>query len=289
MKKTTMIRILCFILLAFVPMYGLCAVYSRSGMSALLVLMMFLPAIASLLTRLITHEGFEDMMLNWRWKGNGKRYLFAYFAPPLLAYAGAAVYFLLFPKDFSPLQSAFAVQSSITSADDYIKTLLVMVPLAIVVNPLMGIVPCLGEELGWRGYLLPKLSESFSPLASAALTGVVWGIWHAPLIALGYNYGSEHPAAGILAMVVFCTCIGLISGFLAYQTRSIWPAVLFHAAINGMDKWPASLLLMSKQPNMFVGPDLLGIIGGLGFLVADIFIICSMHKNMAGMVLGNNV
>ena len=160
----------------------------------------------------------------------------AYFAPPFIACFGAAVYFLIFGSDFSPLQSAFAIQESIISTSELLKTLCILIPLAIIVNPIMGMIQCFGEELGWRGYLLPKIGEKLSPLSASVFTGVIWGLWHAPIIAMGYNYGTNNPIAGIFAMTVFCTVLGIISGFLTYKVRSIWPAVLFHASINGMDR-----------------------------------------------------
>lgn len=89
-----------------------------------------------------------------------------------------------------------------------------MLPLAVIVNSLMGLAQCFGEEFAWRGYLLPKLGTRYSPVAAAVLTGVIWGIWHAPIVAAGYNYGEEHPLLGIAAMIVFCVVIGTIAGFL---------------------------------------------------------------------------
>ena len=182
------------------------------------------------------------------------------------------------------MQSAFAIQESIISTSELLKTLCILIPLAIIVNPIMGMIQCFGEELGWRGYLLPKIGEKLSPLSATVFTGVIWGLWHAPIIAMGYNYGTNNPIAGIFAMTVFCTVLGIISGFLTYKVRSIWPAVLFHASINGMDRWAPSTLFMSKKPNMFLGPDLLGFIGGLGFIIIDVVLIMNMRKWKKGEI-----
>lgn len=278
MEKESRKRIILFLILSFIPMWVLSCVYYFVRKDIILVIMMLLPAIASVVTRAISKEGFERMMIRPCFKGNWKWYIIAYFMPPFVAYFGATIYFLIFTSSFTPLQSTFAVESSIASTSEYVKALLVLFPLAIILNPLMGIVQCFGEELGWRGYLLPKLGETLSPLFASVITGVVWGLWHAPIIAMGYNYGTENPIAGIFAMIVFCTCLGIISGFLTYKVNSIWPAVLFHASINGMDMYAPSALFMSQKPNIFVGPDLLGIIGGVGFIVIDIILILIMRK-----------
>ena len=278
MKIETRKRIILFLILSFASMWALSCIYYVQRVSSILLVMMFLPTIASVVTRIITKEGFAEMMLRPRLKQNLKWYLAAYFAPPFIAYFGAMVYFVIFSSDFSPLQSAFAIEESITTTSDFLKTMITLIPLAIVVNPVMGLLQCFGEELGWRGYLLPKLVENFSPLSASVITGVIWGLWHAPIIAMGYNYGTEYPIAGIFAMTVLCAVLGVISGFLTYKTHSIWPAILFHAAINGMGTWAPSSLFMSNKPNIFLGPDLTGIIGGIGFIIVDIVLITVMKK-----------
>jgi membrane protease YdiL (CAAX protease family) len=151
----------------------------------------------------------------------------------------------------------------------------------------MGIVQCFGEEFAWRGYLLPKLIEKFSVQKAVIINGVIWGIWHSPIIAMGYNYGDEHPVFGIIAMIIFCVVLGIIESFLFYKTQSIWCSVIFHAAINGMDTWSPSALFMSKTPNMFVGPNLLGIIGGIGFVIVAVILFMKL-KNEKNCSIKNN-
>lgn len=278
MKKETNKRIICFLMIAFISMWVLSGLYYFVRKELILLAMMLLPAIASVITRIITKEGFARMMMYPYLKGNLKWYFTAYFSPPFIACFGVIVYFIIFVGDFSPLQSTFAVEESISSTAEFLKVLLTLLPIAIIVNPIMGIVQCFGEELGWRGYLLPKLGEKLSPLSSSMVTGIIWGLWHAPIIAMGYNYGTDHRIAGIFAMIIFCTVLGIISGFLTYKVHSIWPAVLFHASINGMDLWAPSTLFMSNKPNVFLGPDILGVFGGLGFIIIDIVIIMVIRK-----------
>ena len=270
--------VLLFLTFSFIPMWFLSYIYYVMKNDTILLVMMMLPAFDSVITRIITKEGFGGMMIKPCFKGNLKWYFTSYFAPPFIAYFGALIYFLIFASSFSPMQSVFAAQESITSASDYLKTILVLIPLAMIVNPVMGILQCFGEELGWRGYLLPKIGEWLSPLSASLVTGAIWGVWHAPIIAMGYNYGTDNPIAGVFAMIVFCTVLGVISGFLTYKVNSIWPAVLFHASINGMDRWAPSDLFMSQKPNLFIGPDLSGIIGGLGFIIIGVVLaIVMMH------------
>jgi membrane protease YdiL (CAAX protease family) len=105
---------------------------------------------------------------------------------------------------------------------------LVSIPIGALINT----VPALGEELGWRGFLLPRLL----PLGTAPavlLSGVAWGLWHTPLILLGYNYGAETPGwLGVLMMTGTCVVVGAVFAWLRLRSASVWPAALAHGAFN---------------------------------------------------------
>lgn len=77
---------------------------------------------------------------------------------------------------------------------------LAVLPVAAVIN----LVPALGEELGWRGWLLPKLMP-LGPVPAIPVSGVLWGVWHAPLVLLGYNDPTAPGWLGVTAMVLVAT------------------------------------------------------------------------------------
>ena len=228
--------------------------YWQTGGTLALTVLMFTPTVSVLLTTLLAGAGWNDLLASFhltpRLRQQKGRALGVWLLTPVVAYLGAAFYFLLFPQQFT-LQSALAVESGMQGTD-YIAFLATMIPLAVLVNPLMGLPQCLGEELAWRGWLLPKLTERFGQLRAVLLTGLVWGIWHAPVVAMGYNYGEGHPLANVAAMVLFCLVLGVIQGFLFWRTDSIWGPVLFHAAVNGIDLWKPTDLFMNSPANLFV-------------------------------------
>ena len=242
--------------------------YGLTGQSNVLVACMFTPMLSVILTRLVTGEGARDLYLAPRFRGQVRWYLAVWFATPLLVYAGALLYFVVFPQDFDPMGSVLAAQLEAAAPAEYAAALAQLIPLAVLVNPLTGLAQAFGEEFAWRGYLLPKLAKVLSPVRAVLATGVIWGLWHAPFVAMGYNYGAGHPAANIAAMVVFCVFVGSIEGFLFLRTGSVWPAALFHAALNGIDLWAPADLLMSRPANAFLGPNPVGILGGAGLIMA---------------------
>ncbi|WP_413601429.1 CPBP family intramembrane glutamic endopeptidase [Curtobacterium sp. Curtsp57] len=88
-----------------------------------------------------------------------------------------------------------------------------------------------GEEIGWRGFLVPAL-ERYGTWFALVGSGVVWGVWHAPIILLGYNFGRTD-WLGVVFMVVACVLLGMVLGWLRLRTGSVWPAVFAHAGVNG--------------------------------------------------------
>jgi len=269
---------------AFICLFlsALSYLYAMNKDSIYLTVLMLTPAISVILTKLICKEKFDDLYLKPNIRRHKGWYLSAYFLTPVIAFAGAALYFIIFQNDLDLLGAKYAVELGAAAEKEYISTLLVMIPLAMLINPIMGIIPCLGEELAWRGYLLPRLNQILPVKGAVLADGLIWGLWHSPLIAMGYNYGSEKPVAGIIAMVIFCVIIGIIASSLFYKTKSVWCPVIFHASINGMDLYSPSHLFMSKTPNMFIGPDLLGIIGGIGFIITAVILFVKLKEDAAG-------
>jgi uncharacterized protein len=120
----------------------------------------------------------------------------------------------------------------------------------------------LGEELGWRGYLWQRTS-SWSGARRVAVTGVCWGLWHAPLIAVGHNYPGE-PLRGIGMMVLLCLAMALVFDWTRTRTRSVWSSCLLHGVINGSAGITALF--------MWDGDPLVGSIAGLAGVIAILLI-----------------
>ena len=247
----------------------------------LIAVMMFFPAVGVLFTRLVTREGFKDSMLHLNLRGNVRYYLIAWIGPIVLTLLGTIAYYICFPSDFS--LAAFRGLDIENAAMVY-GTIVVML-----FAPLFNLVPCLGEEWGWRGYLLPKLANRMSFLSAALLTGLIWGVWHAPIIVAGHNYGfgySAYPWLGIAAMCVFCIVVGMLLAYVTLRTKSCWPAVLAHGAINGtavLGMLFYNSLGFIENPNLdivnsFIGPMPVGIIGGFAYIVVAVWIVLKMRK-----------
>ena len=245
--------------------------------TALTAALMFFPAIGVLITRLVTREGFKNAMLRLNLKGNVRYYLIGWFGPMVLTILGSIIYFAVCPSEFTltSYHAMMATQPMPPAA--FWATQVVLMCLA----PLLNFIPCFGEEWGWRGYLLPKVAQRMKFLPTVLLTGFIWGIWHAPIIVAGHNYGMNYPGYpwwGIIAMCVFCIVCGTLFSYITLKAKSCWPAVFAHGALNGTASIGVLFLAAPMAYDRFVGPVPTGIIGAAAYIIVAVWIVYKMRK-----------
>lgn len=106
----------------------------------------------------------------------------------------------------------------------------------------------LGEELGWRGYLFLRTAH-WPGMQRVLFTGVVWGLWHAPLIAMGHNYPG-YPVAGVGMMVLFCVALAFLFDHARLRSKSIWAPAILHGILNGS---AGAMVLFAWGGHLLVG------------------------------------
>ncbi|MEP6760366.1 MAG: type II CAAX endopeptidase family protein [Sporichthyaceae bacterium] len=114
----------------------------------------------------------------------------------------------------------------------------------LVIGFVLGTVFILGEEIGWRGYLLPRVQELTSKRRAALVTGFAHGCFHLPLILLATTYdevGSRWLVAPVV--VVTITFAGVFYAYLWDRSRSVWPVAVAHNAANTMFTLGASAVV----------------------------------------------
>jgi len=92
----------------------------------------------------------------------------------------------------------------------------------------------LGEEIGWRGLLVPELSKLMSFTGVALVSGLLWAVWHWPLMFMGlYGMGEATPFLYQLAFFTLCILsMSVVMTYFRLKTDSLWPAVIFHMSHN---------------------------------------------------------
>lgn len=298
-NKLNLKRIFIFLAITFVITYGIeifmiAPLYGSTEMSeavlaqSLLTCVMIIPTLAVILTRFITKEGFRgrDLYFSLNLKSNLKYYGIVWPLFAVLIIAGAVLYFLVFPKQFDGNMGYAALilnsgrETPITT-QEVRQQMLFQILIAAVLSPFINIVNCFGEEWGWRGYLLPKLLKQFKVLPAVLIDGFIWGIWHAPIICMGHNYGTGYPGfpvVGVIAMCVFCIVMGIILSYVTIKTHSCIPAILGHGMINGFASVGIYFTSLENPYNVFLGPVPTGLIGGAGFIVLAVYLLVKLNK-----------
>ncbi len=111
------------------------------------------------------------------------------------------------------------------------STLILLTALNIlIIGPFLGLIIAFGEEYGWRGYLQTELTR-LGRIRGVFLVGVIWGIWHWPVIWMGYNYPGQ-PILGSIAMVVWCILLAYFLAYAVFKSKGVWTAAYLHALNN---------------------------------------------------------
>jgi membrane protease YdiL (CAAX protease family) len=183
--------------------------------------LMWSPALASVIARLVLREGFSDVSfrfgglrtLPWYALGLGVPLavgIFAYGAAwltGLVGVQGGAVAFLV----------------GLVSAATWIT--------------IYGFIFTAGEEIGWRGYMLTRLIDAGVP-RPVLVSGLIWAGWHLPLIFAGIYAAGPIPALSAVIFVVSVTSISFVFARMRLETGSIWPVIFAHSAWNAIIQGP---------------------------------------------------
>lgn len=250
----------------------------------IVAVMMFVPALCVLATRLITGEGFKNSRLAVNFSGGRwKSYVAAWLLPSVLCALGAVVYFLIYPEQFDASHSYIIRQSAemgVTITPEQMEQKVIIdIIVAVLMAPLLNAVTCFGEEWGWRGYMMPKLRKRIIFFPAVLIGGLIWGLWHAPLIAMGHNYGTEYAGApwlGIAMMCLFCFALGTLFTWWCERSGSVWPAVIGHGAVNGFAAAP--MYFIADNNHAILGPTGAGLIGGSALIIAAIVVIIMQSR-----------
>ncbi len=240
-KKLIIKRIVIFSILAVVPVIIIAAIasdgfknpiYDDIATNQIAIALtggfaMLAPALAVLLTRFITKEGFKDSYLAHNFKDNAKYYIASVLVPLFNSILGMILMWLFLLND-----KAFSDVFTLKYIGEIIPFLLLQLATSLIVIP-----HTFGEEWGWRGYLMPKLLKIMNKSAAIIVGGIIWGLWHAPFTIIGHNFTTKIPGfpfSGIALMCLFCIVANVMMTFITERTKSIYPTCFIHGITNNM-------------------------------------------------------
>ncbi len=186
-----------------------------AGILEMTYALMWCPGVAAIIASLLYHRG--ENALNFR-KCHVKHNLAGMWIPLVYLGVSYSIYVLIYGK---------SVITGNMASD------LIQMPNILLLNLAIFFVTALGEEIGWRGYLSPKLRKAFGFHKGSLISGIIWTAWHLPLVLAGYTSANEIPLWFDIPMYSL-QCIGMsyIMLYLSMKSKSVWPAAILHFTHN---------------------------------------------------------
>ena len=237
--------------------------------TALLAWVMVTPAIAAFIVRrFITREGFATAGLR---RGPWHPYLLVWIGVPLLIAGIYALTILIGLGQFDPALATLTARMQDAAHGRPLPPLpppLVLAAAILAQSLTLGVlitsVFTFGEEFGWTGYLLIRLLP-LGRWRAAMAYGAIWGVWHAPIIAGGFNYPG-YPRAGPVMMCALTIAFALTQTALRLRFDSVLLTSFFHASINTQGLGILPMFVIGVSPILggitgFVGIAMFGALG----------------------------
>ncbi|EOQ15665.1 CAAX amino protease [Bacillus cereus B5-2] len=238
----------------------------------LIVVYMFTPALSSILTRIILKEGFKDVSFSLGnlkiWKGIG----FALLIPMIICGITYSIAWLSGIAGFQhpeggmlePIYNMLGLQY-VTAPFSFIY----LVVLSGIFGSLLGLIPALGEEMGWRGYMLTRLvdAEFSRPIL---ISGLIWATWHVPIVIAGLYVEGSSVLLSVLGIYFCIVPFSYITAYLRLITGSVWPSVIIHTTWNAIIQGPFARASTGHKSEIWIGES--GLITAIIILITAIIL-----------------
>jgi len=274
-------KLITFIVVSFGFSWALAGLLYKSGglSQSLAQLYMFLfmlgPAVGAIVCTFLFEKGRRLEALGL--KGGVRNGLNAWLLWAWLIGIGMAIFALLIsiiPTDISLQNPVIGLRDQVIAAGLEVPPNLqepmmglIVILSAVTLGAAINTPLLLSEELGWRGWLWDHLRPS-GFWRTTILTGILWGVWHSPIIAMGYNYPSLTPSLGVFIFILYCAIFSPIFSYLRERSGSVWSACVLHGTINAL----AGVALMSQTSAEMPWRGLVGIGGFIVMAALTLFV-----------------
>ena len=204
--------------------------------AGLIYTLMWWVTVSSVVARLMLRESPRDLSFRWGGWAGTRAIIVATALPLVVGFAAYGISWSTGLAKFSGLKlphSVLGIYLLGSPATRFLDFLLVM----LTVGGLYSCMAAAGEEIGWRGYMLTRLIESGVP-APLFVSGIVWGLWHTPLILSGQYASGPHPVLSAVLFVGDVIGIGYVFAWLRLSSGSIWPCIWAHGVWNAVIQGP---------------------------------------------------
>lgn len=242
--------------------------------AAFLVLgLMWCPGTAAIITRLIFQRNLRGM--GWGW-GKTRYQVWSYLIPLLYA---LVAYLIVWLGGFGRFPNMTTVQTIARQGIGPFKLVnaspAAVIALYVAMNATLGmVVSCvfaLGEEIGWRGLLVPELAKVTSFTRTALLSGIIWSLWHYPIIFLGGYNGGTSSWFSALCFTAMVIGIATVFAWMRLKSGSVWTGMLLHASHNSFIQGVFDPLTLDTAITKYIRGEFGVVLAVIGLLTGYFF------------------
>lgn len=188
--------------------------------------LMFTPTLASVIARLSGGEGFGDVSFRWGGAAGTRAAVAAWLFPVVV---GTVAYGIAWASGLA--EFAMPTGGLLASITNPVVRFFALLSVALTAGTLVSCISAFGEEVGWRGYMVARLVQAGVARADV-VSGVIWAVWHVPLILWGGYAVGEYPLLSALLFVGTIVPAALLYFRWRMASGSVWPAVIAHGSWN---------------------------------------------------------
>lgn len=239
----------------------------------LIAVYMFTPALASILARILLREGFNDISFRLSqlkiWRGIA----LAVTIPMIICgitysiawSSGLANFQIPLGGMLDPIFQTLGLQHLPVPLN-----FVIMVIITGILGSLFNLIPVMGEEVGWRGYMLTRLIDAKVP-RPVLVSGLIWATWHVPIVAAGLYVAGSSVLLSVLGLYLCIVPFAFIIAHLRLSTGSVWPAIVIHAAWNAIIQGPFTRATTGEHLEVWIGES--GLLTSLVIIIVALVLI----------------
>jgi membrane protease YdiL (CAAX protease family) len=254
-KKSIIIFLIATFILSSVCYY--INIKGGEAASGIIALLMWCPGLVAIIIRYIFYKKEKVLGFN---RCNMKYIILGIVIPMVYLGVSYGIYWILTPNAFT--------------GNIYSNSIGLMV-----YAMFAGVFTAMGEEIGWRGFLLPKMDLVMSRKKAIILCGFIWAVWHYPLMITGLYQSGTPLWYQLPIFTIEVILITSVMAYLRFRSDSVWPAILLHASHNYIDQLLCAPLTDSKNSVYFVGET--GFVTVIFILIITIVIYNKKFKSVS--------
>ena len=191
--------------------------------------LMWCPALAGMLTLRLNGRGISD--LGWKW-GETKYQVRSWYIPILYASIAYAIVWIFHFGAFGNPEYYDSLTKTMHLGGSPWISIVMGIALTGTYGMIRSVSSALGEDIGWRGFLVPELSKTTSFTATSLISGIVWSLWHYPILIYGdYNAGTP-TWYGLTCFTVMVISISFVFAWMRLKSGSLWTGAILHGSHN---------------------------------------------------------